>query len=65
MRDCGSDLTAPRMTTPTAMGLTAPASTILFRIAMVLSVSSLNRLEDEIQDADLKLTGNDGGKERV
>lgn len=51
-----SDLTAPRMTTTTAPGPKgAPASTILFRIAIASTVCSLYRFEEDIQDTDVEL----------
>jgi hypothetical protein len=54
------------MTTATATGRTeAPASAIPFRIAIVLSLSPLGRSDDDIQDDELELGRNDGGKKRV
>lgn len=54
------------MTTATVTGRTeAPASTMLFRTAIVLFLSSLGRVDYDIQDGELDLEGNKSGKELV
>lgn len=51
------------MTTATVTGRTeAPASTILFRTAIALSLFSLGRFDYEILDVELELGGDEGGK---